>query len=89
MMESAVTERKEVLLMGNLNINPLRSSPNAGTMESLSNEINVTQMIRDPTHVTQDSATLINHIYMSDPQFYSDCGCVDVGVSDHFMVFVN
>ena len=89
MMESAITEGKEVLLMGDLNISLLHSSPNAGTMESLSNEMNLTQMIRDPTRVTQDSATLIDHIYVSDPQFYSDCGCVDVGVSDHFMVFVN
>ena len=35
-------------------------------MESLSNEMNLTQMIRDPTRVTQDSATLIDHIYVSD-----------------------
>ena len=77
MMESAVTEGTEVLLMGDLNINLLRSSPNAGTMESLSNEMNLTQTIRDPTRVTQDSATLIDHIYVSDPQFYSDFGCVD------------
>ncbi len=62
MMESAITEGKEVLLMGDLNISLLHSLPNAGTMESLSNEMNLTKMIRDPTRVTQDSATLIDHI---------------------------
>ena len=64
MMESAATEGKEVLLMGDLNINLMSSTPNSRFLESHCKELSLTQMITGPTRVTQSSATLIDHIYV-------------------------
>ena len=62
-----MTEGKEELLMGYLNINLMSSTPNPRFLQSLSRELSLTQMITEPTRVTQNSATLIGHIYVSDP----------------------
>ena len=53
MMESAATEGKEVLLMGDLNINLVSRTPNSRFLESLCKELSLTQMITEPTRIEQ------------------------------------
>ena len=45
-------------------------------------------MIAEPIRMTQTSATLIDHIYASNPCRFLESGCLDAGVSDHLMVFL-
>ena len=49
-------------------------------MQSLSDEGSLTQMIAEPTRVTQNSTTLIDHIYASSPGSFLESGCLNTGV---------
>ena len=87
MLETANKECKEILVMGDLNINYLSDCSSTRRMQSLSDEASLTQMITEPTRVTQNSTTLIDHIYASNPGSFFESGCLDAGVSDHLLVF--
>ena len=84
MLENANKECKEILVMGDFNINYLVDCPNTRRMQSLSGESGPLQMIVEPTQVTQSTRTLIDHIYTSSPDSLLESGCLDAGVSDHF-----
>ena len=56
-------------------------------MQSLSDEGSLTQMITEPTRVTHNSTTLIDHICASSPGSFLGSGCLDTGVSDHLLVY--
>ena len=87
MLENANKECKEILVMGDININYLSDCSITRRMESLSDEGCLTQMIAEPTRVTHNSTTLIDHIYASSPGSFLESGCLDAGVSDHLLVY--
>ena len=87
MLEIASTECKEILVMGDMNINLLSDSSASRRLQSLSEELSLTQLIAEPTRVNKDSKTMIDHIYTSNPGGYLESGCLDAGVSDHLMVY--
>lgn len=87
MLENAVLEGKEIIVLGDLNVNLLVDSPANRHMTSVCRELKLTQMISVPTRITENSRTLIDHVYVTNPQGFSESGCIDVGISDHLMVF--
>ena len=87
MLEKANKECKEILVMGDININYLSDCSITRRMQSLSDEGSLTQMIVEPTRVTRNSTTLIDHIYASSPGSFLESGCLDAGVSDHLLVY--
>ena len=87
MLENASKECKEILVMGDFNINYLSDCSITRRMQSLSDEGSLTQMIAEPTRVTHNSTTLIDHIYASSPGSFLESGCLDAGVSDHLLVY--
>ena len=87
MLDNASKESKEILVMGDMNINYLSDCTISRRMRSMCEEFSLTQMITEPTRVTQNSMTLIDHILSSYPCGFLESGCLDVGVSDHLLVY--
>lgn len=87
MLESARTECKETLVMGEMTINLLSDSSTSRRLQSISEELSLTQLIAEPTRETKETRTMIDHIYTSNPGSFLESGCLDAGVSDHLMVY--
>ena len=47
----------------------------------------MTQLIKDPTRITSHSRSLLDVIMISCPLIVKDSGVVDIGISDHSMIF--
>ena len=47
----------------------------------------LTQLIKSPTRVTSGSSTLIDHILTNAEDKISRSGIIDIGISDHQMIF--
>ena len=45
------------------------------------------QLIKSPTRVTPNTSTLINHVLTNANQKITQCGLIDIGLSDHQMIF--
>ena len=70
-LENVYDECKELLLLGDMNINMLSSddinSASTHKLMHVLNSVNLVQIITKPTTVTAKSKTLIDHIYTSNP----------------------
>ena len=49
----------------------------------------LTQLIKNPTRVTENSTTLIDHIYTNRPDLYPVHGSCDPGLSDHYLIYAS
>ena len=84
-------ENKELYLLGDINCNLL---PEAITVNS-SHLINIfdiyglSQLITEPTRVTQNSKTLIDLCIMNSPDKITNSGVIHLGISDHSLVFLS
>ena len=47
----------------------------------------LTQLVSEPTRVTSDSSTLIDHIYANCPENVNSLNIPKIGLSDHFPIF--
>ena len=47
------------------------------------------QLIKDPTRITKDFETLIDHIYTSNRDKIVSSGVIHTGLSDHSMVYAS
>ena len=80
-MDNVVFESKELILLGDFNID-LQKSNSQWTYNL--DTYNLHQLIKLPTRVTQNSATLIDHIYVSETRYAIET-CVPISnVSDHY-----
>ena len=72
-LENVYDECKELLLLGDMNINMLNSddinSASTHKLMHVLNSVNLVQIITKPTRVTAKSQTLIDHIYTSNPDY--------------------
>ena len=83
MMDAVCMEAKEILLLGDLNIDLLRQN---APWINLINMYHLRQVITRPTRVTANSESLIDHIYVSDMNNVIE-HCVPVSAcSDHYPV---
>ena len=81
LMEDVCNESREIILMGDFNIDLLKPSKRwIHTYESF----HLTQLIKIPTRQTATSKTLIDHVYVSNKHNIVE-SCVPMyGISDHF-----
>ena len=49
--------------------------------------MNATQLINEPTRVTQSKSTLIDVVLVSNPFLVKSIGVSDITISDHFLVY--
>ena len=84
----ALLKGKQVVVMGDLNCNLLNPGcSEAKALIDTCSELKMTQLVKDPTRITPHSRTLLDVIMISCPLIVKDSGVVDMGISDHSMVF--
>ena len=47
----------------------------------------MTQMVMDPTTVTENSSTQIDLLFTTLPEEFQHVGCDDLGLSDHSLIY--
>ena len=48
---------------------------------------NLCQMIKQPTRVTEFTSCVIDHILCNNPEKFCQSGVLNMGISDHFIVY--
>ena len=86
MLESALNEGKEVAVLGDLNLNLLREA-SASSVENMATDLNLFQLMSEPTRETETSSSLIDLLLASDPGNFNRTGIAPVALSDHHMIY--
>ncbi len=78
----------DIVIMGDANIN-LADVCNANSKKyrNILNTLHLSQIINDPTRITANSRTLIDHILVNRSEMFYQAGTLDVAISDHHMVY--
>ena len=79
-----------VIITGDLNCNflPKRTmESDCKQLTALLRQENLTQLINQPTRITQYSKTLLVIIITNSPHNFRECGVLSLSLSDHDMVF--
>ena len=88
MLESAASEGKELILLGDFNCNVSGRHPQQTGLADLATEINMSQLIAEPTRVTETSNTTIDLQFSTNASQFVQSGCVHTFVhSDHHMIY--
>ena len=85
MMEEVYNYSLDVILLGDFNIDLLKPH---NTWKQTYDLCNLSQLITEPTRVSSKHKTLIDHIYMSNPNTAIEISVPCYGLSDHFPVCV-
>ena len=85
-LENLYSENKEIILIGDLNINLLDTSTSVQNWLQIIDSVNLTQLVQDPTRVTGTSSTLIDHAYSNRAENIIDVYVPCYAISDHYPV---
>ena len=85
-LEQVYTENKEILLLGDFNINLLETITYAQNWLQIMDAINLMQLVQTPTRVTDRSSTLIDHAYSKREENIVDVHVPHYAISDHYPV---
>ena len=56
-------------------------------MDFITNFYQYEQLIKDPTRVIRDSASLIDHFYTTKPDYIVSSGVKIIAISDHYLIY--
>lgn len=73
--------------MGDLNCNMLVHTNPTKQLLLLTEENNLTQLITEPTRITQHSQSLIDVLFVSNPDHFSSAGIFPLTGSDHLAIY--
>jgi len=92
MLTKVSGEDKEIMLMGDLNVDLSNAQKNT-KLGDITDSVQLKQIIEEPTrvvsHVNGKSETLIDHIYVSDTTNVLSSRVLPFDLSDHFAVFLS
>ncbi|MCG8047471.1 MAG: reverse transcriptase domain-containing protein, partial [Candidatus Thiodiazotropha endolucinida] len=74
----------EMVLMGDFNID-YRSNVNQKWL-SMVQLFDLSQLVTEPTRVTESTSTIIDHVYTTHPEHITECFIPHFSISDHFPV---
>ena len=74
---------KDIIFLGDFNVNVLINNP---AWDSTTALFNLSQIIKSPTRVTNTTETLIDHIYINNPDRVLNSTVHQTSMSDHFTV---
>ena len=82
---------KEVYILGDININLMLFSEKTPMGIKKYTEFcalhGLTQIIKKPTRITEKTSTLLDHILVNSKDKISQSGVIDLGLSDHQMIY--
>ena len=85
-LERVYTESKEIILLGDFNLNMLDSNNIVRNWLQFTESVNLTQLVDSPTRVTATSATVIDHAYTNKPENIVEVLVPCYAISDHYPV---
>ena len=85
MMDAVCLEAKEIILLGDFNISLLKPHIK---WNQLYENFNLHQLIDNPTRITTNSETLIDHIYVTTKQNIAEVCSPVCGCSDHLPICI-
>ena len=85
MVDAVLLQSQEYILLGDFNIDLLKPNPHWKTATEL---CNLTQLVETPTRVTNNTTTLIDHIYTTHSKHIAEVCVPTFGCSDHYPVCV-
>ena len=84
-------EQQEVYILGDININLIPNGTHAPNGIKMYREFCAThdlkQIITSPTRITEKSSTLLDHILTNSSDRVSQSGVIDLGLSDHQLIY--
>lgn len=83
-LDDAYLESKELILMGDFNIDLLRPNEIPQQWTDIIEGFSLTQLITEPTRVTPTRESLLDHIYVTSPENVKQHHVPTSGMSDHF-----
>jgi hypothetical protein len=87
---SEISLGQETYILGDFNIcllDPNSSEPVCKAYKSCLSSAGLKNLIKEPTRVTEETESLIDHVLVSDANRVSQSGVIHLGMSDHFMTF--
>jgi len=88
MLTKIDTEFNEYYILGDLNCDLLSpNNPQARRLENLAELFQLTQLINEPTRITEKTRTLIDVILTNTPTRVVQSGVIHIGISDHSLVY--
>ena len=84
----ALTTNKPITVLGDLNCNVLKESPESKALSNFLSETNLKQIIITPTRITDTCESLVDVILVSSPDLVHAYGVINTPISDHLPVYV-
>ena len=90
LLKSLERDDTEIIFMGDLKRDLSKTNDNDNKhIKRIYNMFKLRQMINQPTQVTSDTKTLINHMATNRPDTILHSGVIACGIGDHDMVYLN
>ena len=86
-IEKVLQEEKELYILGDINRDLLKEQIQIAWNDYIE-PFGLTQFISEPTRVTSESRTLLDHIYSNCPENVKSVLVPKIGLSDHFPIFL-
>ena len=82
-------ESKESIIVGDVNSDILANDPThlVSEIDFITKLYQYEQLIKDPTRVTKDSASLIDHFCTTKPDYIASSGVKIITISDHYLIY--
>ncbi len=81
---NAYIECEQVTIMGDFNIDLLKSDNDSTNWLDLMENLQFSQLISEPTRITDKAATLVDHMFTSTPKRVRAVKVAKISISDHF-----
>ena len=88
LIDRVLMDKKEMIMLGDFNKDLLHGSQYREWLNNMTS-LGFTQLIHEPTRVTNATSTLIDHIYTSNEENISEAHVAQLGVNDHYAIFCN
>jgi hypothetical protein len=89
-LDSLPLENSRCAVLGDFNVDLMQSdTADANSLMSLMSNCGFQQLINEPTRVTHQSRTILDHIYTTDPQLMFDAKVFNSEMSDHYPTAVS
>ena len=86
-IKSKLDVNQEVHICGDFNCNMLKRTRLSSSIHDICNLLGATQLVTEPTRVTQTSSTLIDLLLTTKEEKIAESGVIHVSISDHSIVY--
>ena len=84
------SQLKSCILLGDFNVDLLVNNQLTNDLTTMLSSFHFTQVVSEPTRLSKNSVSLIDHVYLTDPSLLSSCSTSPpLGTSDHRSIMLS